>query len=162
MRDITLHINGTDRALQIEDNWTLLYVLREVLNLTGTKYGCGTNDCGACKVLVDGVPKNSCVLLARNLEGADILTIEGVSHDGHLHPVQQAFVDAGAIQCGYCTPGMVMTSLALLANNPDPSEDEILTALEGNLCRCTGYKKIVEAVQLTARRMREDDGAQQG
>ncbi|BFK87140.1 (2Fe-2S)-binding protein [Pseudoflavonifractor sp. DSM 107456] len=162
MRDITLHINGTDHALQIEDNWTLLYVLREVLNLTGTKYGCGTNDCGACKVLVDGVPKNSCVLLARNLEGADILTIEGVSHDGHLHPVQQAFVDAGAIQCGYCTPGMVMTSLALLANNPDPSEDEILTALEGNLCRCTGYKKIVEAVQLTARRMREDDGAQQG
>ena len=162
MRDITLHINGTDPALQIEDNWTLLYVLREVLNLTGTKYGCGTNDCGACKVLVDGVPKNSCVLLARNLEGADILTIEGVSHDGHLHPVQQAFVDAGAIQCGYCTPGMVMTSLALLANNPDPSEDEILTALEGNLCRCTGYKKIVEAVQLTARRMREDDGAQQG
>ena len=140
MRDITLHINGTDHALQIEDNWTLLYVLREVLNLTGTKYGCGTNDCGACKVLVDGVPKNSCVLLARNLEGADILTIEGV----------------------YCTPGMVMTSLALLANNPDPSEDEILTALEGNLCRCTGYKKIVEAVQLTARRMREDDGAQQG
>ena len=132
------------------------------MNLTGTKYGCGTNDCGACKVLVDGVPKNSCVLLARNLEGADILTIEGVSHDGHLHPVQQAFVDAGAIQCGYCTPGMVMTSLALLANNPDPSEDEILTALEGNLCRCTGYKKIVEAVQLTARRMREDDGAQQG
>ena len=114
------------------------------------------------RVLVDGVPKNSCVLLARNLEGADILTIEGVSHDGHLHPVQQAFVDAGAIQCGYCTPGMVMTSLALLANNPDPSEDEILTALEGNLCRCTGYKKIVEAVQLTARRMREDDGAQQG
>lgn len=162
MRDITLHINGADHPLQIEDNWTLLYVLREVLNLTGTKYGCGTNDCGACKVLVDGVPRNSCVLPARNLEGADILTIEGVGHNGQLHPVQQAFVDTGAIQCGYCTPGMVMTSLALLAGNPDPSEEEILTALEGNLCRCTGYQKIVEAVQLTARRMRTDGGAEQG
>ena len=156
MRAITLHINGTDHHLEIEDNWTLLYVLREVLDLTGTKYGCGTNDCGACKVLVNGEPKNSCVLLARNLEGADILTIEGVSHDGHLHPVQQAFVDAGAIQCGYCTPGMVMTSLALLDRDPDPTEEEILKALEGNLCRCTGYEKIVEAVQLTARRMREN------
>ncbi len=159
MRTITLHINGADHPLEIEDNWTLLYVLREVLNLTGTKYGCGTNDCGACKVLVNGAPKNSCVLLARNLEGADILTIEGVSHDGHLHPVQQAFVDAGAIQCGYCTPGMVMTSLALLEQNPDPTEEEILKALEGNLCRCTGYQKIVEAVQLTARRMRENAGS---
>ncbi|NCE66164.1 (2Fe-2S)-binding protein [Pseudoflavonifractor sp. 524-17] len=154
MKTVTLHINGTDHTLSVEDNWTLLHVLREELNLTGTKYGCGTNDCGACKVLIDGKPKNSCVQLARNLEGADIVTIEGVSRNGELHPVQQAFVDAGAIQCGFCTPGMVMTSIALLEENPDPSESEILTALEGNLCRCTGYKKIVEAVQLTASRMR--------
>lgn len=156
MKAITLHINGGDYPMEIQENWTLLHVLREVLHLTGTKYGCGTADCGACKVLVDGEAKNSCVLLARNLEGADILTIEGVSSGERLHPVQQAFVDAGAIQCGFCTPGMVMTAIALLRKSPDPSEDEILAALEGNLCRCTGYKKIVEAVQLAARVMREE------
>ena len=156
MKAVTLHINGADWPMEIQENWTLLHVLREVLHLTGTKYGCGTADCGACKVLVDSEAKNSCVLLARNLEGKDILTIEGVSQDGNLHPVQQAFVDAGAIQCGFCTPGMVMTTIALLRKNPDPSQEEILQALEGNLCRCTGYKKIVEAAQLAARRLREE------
>lgn len=155
MKAITLHVNGADYPLEVRENWTLLHVLREVLRLTGTKYGCGTADCGACKVLVDGQPQNACVLLARNLEGRDILTIEGVSGGSKLHPVQQAFVDAGAIQCGFCTPGMVMTALALLRKNPDPTEAEILAALEGNLCRCTGYKKIVEAVQLAARQLRE-------
>lgn len=159
MKAITLHINGADYPMEVEERWTLLHVLREVLQLTGTKYGCGTADCGACKVLVDGEAKNSCVLLARNLEGRDILTIEGVSRGEALHPVQQAFVDAGAIQCGFCTPGMVMTAIALLNRNPDPSEEEILAALEGNLCRCTGYKKIVEAVQLAARLLREEGEA---
>lgn len=155
MKAITLRINGADHPMEIQESWTLLYVLREVLHLTGTKYGCGTSDCGACKVLVDGEAKNSCVLLARNLEGKDILTIEGVSQDGRLHPVQQAFVDAGAIQCGFCTPGMVMTAIALLRKNPNPSREEILSALEGNLCRCTGYKKIIEAIELAARTLRE-------
>lgn len=156
MKEITLHINGMDYHLQVEERWTLLHVLREVLHLTGTKYGCGTADCGACKVLVDGKAENSCVLLARNLEGKEILTIEGVSRGEQLHPVQQAFVDAGAIQCGFCTPGMVMTTLALLGQNPDPSRAEIAAALEGNLCRCTGYEKIVEAVELAASLLREE------
>lgn len=156
MKEITLHINGMDYQLQVEERWTLLHVLREALHLTGTKYGCGTADCGACKVLVDGKAENSCVLLARNLEGKEILTIEGVSRGEQLHPVQQAFVDAGAIQCGFCTPGMVMTTLALLGQNPDPSRAEIAAALEGNLCRCTGYEKIVEAVELAASLLREE------
>lgn len=155
MQQVTLHINGKDYLLEVEDRWTLLYVLREVLHLTGTKYGCGTSDCGACKVLIDGEAKNSCVLLARNLQGKDIVTIEGVSTNETLHPVQQAFIDAGAIQCGYCTPGMVMTAIALLRKNLDPTWGEVLDALEENLCRCTGYQKIVEAVFLAAQRIKE-------
>ena len=156
MKDVTLTINGNQYPVQIEESWTLLHVLREVLHLTGTKYGCGTADCGACKVLVDGQAKNSCVLLAKSMEGKAILTIEGVSRGDTLHPVQQAFVDAGAIQCGYCTPGMVMTTIALLAQSPSPTEDEIAAALENNLCRCTGYKKIIEAVQLAAKALRAE------
>lgn len=157
MKQVSFNLNGKDVLLTVEDRWTLLYVLREVLHLTGTKYGCGTSDCGACKVLVDGEAVNSCVLPARKLDGKKILTIEGVSHGEALHPVQQAFIDAGAIQCGYCTPGMVMTAISLLNKNPDPTTDEVLQALDANLCRCTGYKKIVEAVLLAAQRMQESE-----
>lgn len=160
MQSIVLNINGVNRFLQIEPNWTLLYVVREILRLTGSKYGCGTGDCGACKMLVDGQAKNSCTLLARNMEGKKIVTIEGVSHGSRLHPVQQAFIDAGAIQCGFCTPGMVITTIALLSRNPEPSDREILEALDNNLCRCTGYKKIVEAVRLASRQMQGKREAQ--
>lgn len=158
MKSINLHINGKPAVVQIEENWTLLHVLRETMGLTGTKYGCGTADCGACKVLVDGEAKNSCVLLAKNLEGKEILTIEGLSQGEQLHPVQRAFVDAGAIQCGFCTPGMVMTALALLRKNPQPTAEEAMGALDNNLCRCTGYKKIVEAILLAGRYLREEGG----
>lgn len=157
MLSILLNINSRDYPLQVESNWTLLYVIRELLRFTGSKYGCGTGDCGACKVLIDGEAKNSCTLLARNMEGKKIVTIEGVSQGGQLHPVQQAFIDAGAIQCGFCTPGMVITSIALLSKSPDPTEDEILEALGNNLCRCTGYKKIVEAIRLAALQMQEKE-----
>ena len=159
---IHLTLNGESRAFTVEPQETLLHVLRERAHLTGAKKGCDLGECGACTVIMDGRAVNSCCVFAIEADGSTVETIEGIGTADEPHPLQQAFIDAGAIQCGYCTPGMVMTSLALLANNPDPSEDEILTALEGNLCRCTGYKKIVEAVQLTARRMREDDGAQQG
>ncbi len=157
LQPITLNVNGEDYAILARPNWTLLYVLRETLHLTGTKFGCGTGDCGACKVLIDGKAQNSCTLLARNAQGKKIVTIEGVSAGNRLHPVQQAFVDAGAIQCGFCTPGMVIRTIALLQENPSPSKEEIVEALANNICRCTGYKKIIEAVQLAAKRMGEGD-----
>lgn len=150
---VTFIINGTEKSLTVQRKWTLLYVLREVLGLTGTKYGCGTNDCGACKVLVDGKAVNSCVLPAKNLDGKNIVTIEGLQEDGRLNVLQQSFVDAGAIQCGFCTPGMIISATALLALNRDPSEEEIREALSGNLCRCTGYVNIVKAIRLAADRM---------
>ncbi len=153
---VNLTINNRPLAAQADQKWTLLYYLREVLELTGTKYGCGTNDCGACKVLVDGEAKNSCVLLMRNLEGKSIITIEGLQINGELNTIQQSFVDAGAVQCGFCTPGMIVTTTALLENNSDPSEEEIRKELDGNLCRCTGYVKIVDAVQLAASRLKEE------
>jgi len=156
MQSVELTINNRKHSLMIEKNWTLLYVLREVLDLTGTKCGCGTNDCGACRVIVDGIAKNSCCLLARNMEGHEITTIEGLADGNRLHPIQQAFIDAGAVQCGFCTPGMIMSSKALLDQNPDPTEAQVREALEPNLCRCTGYVKIVEAVLLAAKRMREE------
>jgi aerobic carbon-monoxide dehydrogenase small subunit len=152
---ITLTINGTEHYLSIKKKWTLLYVLREELGLTGTKYGCGTNDCGACKVLLDGKAVNSCLLLVKNLDGKSVVTIEGLQEDGRLNVLQQAFVDAGAIQCGFCTPGMIISSTALLQEKPDPTEEEIRQALSENLCRCTGYVNIIKAVQLAAKRMRE-------
>lgn len=155
MKHITLRVNGRDYPVDVQDNWTLLYVLREVLHLTGTKFGCGTGDCGACKVLLEGEAKNSCTLNAARMEGKDIVTIEGLGRGRELHPVQQAFVDVGAIQCGYCTPGMVITAVALLEKNPEPTREKIITAFENNLCRCTGYKKILEAVLLAAKRMKE-------
>ncbi len=159
MEQTELIVNGETYPILYEKNWNLLYVLREVLGLTGTKCGCGTNDCGACRVIVDGEAKNSCILMVRNLAGKHIETIEGLAQAGVLHPLQQAFIDAGAVQCGFCTPGMIMSAKALLDKNPDPSEEEIRAALEPNLCRCTGYVKIVEAVQLAAKRLQADGPA---
>lgn len=154
MESIELKINGEVKSVQVEKNWTLLYVLREVLDLTGAKCGCNTGDCGACKVIIDGEAVNSCLVLAPKAVGKDIWTIEGLSNGLELHPIQQAFIDAGAVQCGYCTPGMVMSAKALLDKNLDPSEEEIRAAISNNLCRCTGYVKIVEAIRLAAERMR--------
>jgi carbon-monoxide dehydrogenase small subunit len=151
--EISLNINNRKYTLQVQNNWTLLYVLRDVLRLTGTKYGCGTGDCGACKVLIDGDARNSCTILAKNVNGSNITTIEGVSKGAKLHPIQEAFVEAGAIQCGYCTPGMVITSLAFLNKNTNPSEEEIADALDNNLCRCTGYKNIVDAIKLASEKI---------
>ncbi len=151
---ITLKVNGLDREIMIEGRTLLIDALRDALRLTGTKHGCGEGDCGACTVLVDGVPVNSCLVLAAEAVGSQILTIEGVADGNDLHPLQQAFVDKGAIQCGFCTPGMVLTSLAFLMENPEPTEEEVRVAISGNLCRCTGYQKIVEAVLDAAERMR--------
>ena len=152
---VNLNINGRLYPVQANSRWTLLYYLREVLDLTGTKYGCGTNDCGACRVLIDGEAKNSCVLLVKNMEGKKIVTIEGLQENGKLNVIQQSFVDAGAIQCGFCTPGMIISTTALLGNNSEPSEIEIREALKDNLCRCTGYVKIVDAVRLSSARLQE-------
>lgn len=152
---IDLNINSRTHTIKANSKWTLLYYLREVMELTGTKHGCGTNDCGACRVLVDGEAKNSCVLLVKNLEGKKIITIEGLQENGKLNIIQQSFVDAGAIQCGFCTPGMIISTTALLDNNSSPSETEIRNALEDNLCRCTGYVKIVDAVRLSSVRLEE-------
>ncbi len=152
---ITLTVNGTPYEFAVEPNTTLADALRCELELTGTKKGCGIGDCGACTVLMDGQPVFSCLVLAVEAQGHDILTIEGVA-DGHeLHPVQKAFVEVGAIQCGFCTPGMVLNAIALLKENPDPTEAEVRRALSGNLCRCTGYQKIVDAVLTAAKEMRE-------
>jgi carbon-monoxide dehydrogenase small subunit len=146
-------VNGIPREIEIDENWTLLHVLRNILLLTGTKYGCGTNDCGACKVLVDGQAVNSCAYPAKRAAGKQVVTIEGIGTAGALHPVQTAFVEVGAVQCGFCTPGMIISSVALLNSNPHPSEEAIAKALEGNICRCTGYTKIIQAIQLAAERM---------
>lgn len=154
MESIELKINGEVKTVQVEKNWTLMYVLREVLDLTGAKCGCSTGDCGACKVIVDGKAVNSCLILAPKAVGKEIETIEGLSNGPELHPIQQAFIDAGAVQCGYCTPGMVMSAKALLDTNLEPSEEEIRAAISNNLCRCTGYVKIVDAIRLAGERMR--------
>ena len=140
-------VNGNDVELIIEPHMLLIDVIRDGLGLTGTKYACGAGDCGACTVLIDGKPAFSCLTLAVTAKGKDILTIEGMSESGELHPIQQAFVDRGAVQCGFCTPGMVLSTKALLDENPAPTNDEIRTGLAGNLCRCTGYVKIVDAIE---------------
>ncbi len=151
---IKLTINGLSYEVAVEPRRTLAEKLRYDLALTGTESGCAIGDCGACTVLLDGEPAFSCLVLAVEADGRDILTIEGVSNNGKLHQIQEAFVEIGAIQCGFCTSGMVLTALALLKQNPDPTEDEIRRALSGNLCRCTGYTKIIEAVKDSARRIR--------
>ena len=143
---IKLRVNGVTYEVTIEPRRTLLEVLRDNLNLTGAKKACDTGDCGACTVIMDGKPVVSCLVLAVEAQGKDILTIEGLAKDGQPHPIQQAFVDHGAIQCGFCTPGMILSAKALLDISPKPTEDEVKGAIAGNLCRCTGYVKIVEAI----------------
>lgn len=151
---IQLNVNGMEEEVYIEPWWTLGHVLREQLGLTGTKISCGTGDCGACTVLINGKAVKSCIYPAAKAIGKKIITIEGLTgQDGSLHPIQQAFVDCFAVQCGYCTSGMVMATKALLDENPHPSEDEVKEYLRGNLCRCTGYTKIVEAVLTAAEKM---------
>jgi carbon-monoxide dehydrogenase small subunit len=149
---INMKVNGDEVQVAVYPWQTLNEVLREDLNLTGVKIGCGSGDCGACTVLVDGRAVNSCLSLAMEMKGREILTVEGLAPDGEtLHPIQEAFIEKGAIQCGFCTPGMELTAKELLDRNPDPTDTEIRTALAGNLCRCTGYKKIVEAVAAAGR-----------
>lgn len=147
-------VNGSEYEVIVEPHMLLVDVLRDGLGLIGTKYACGAGDCGACTVLIDGRPAFSCLTLAATAVGKSIVTIEGLAEGGELHPLQQAFVDAGAIQCGFCTPGMILSAKALLDENSEPSRDEIKRALAGNLCRCTGYVKIVEAVEVAATEMR--------
>ncbi len=147
---IELSVNGEKGQWSVEGNQTLLDFLRDQLDLTGTKKGCDQGDCGACTVLIDGQPVNACLVLAAEVADRDITTIEGLGEDDKLHPIQQAFGDNNAVQCGFCTPGMILTSVALLNENPNPTEAEIRRYLQGNLCRCTGYVKIVEAVLAAA------------
>jgi aerobic-type carbon monoxide dehydrogenase small subunit (CoxS/CutS family) len=143
---IELKVNGEPREVLVEPRTTLLQVLREDLGLTGTKQGCNAGDCGACTVLIDSHPVVSCLTLAIEAQGKEILTIEGLDQQGRLHPLQQAFIDHYAVQCGFCTPGMILSAKALLDRNSHPTEEEVREAISGNLCRCTGYVKIVEAI----------------
>jgi len=148
---ITLIINGQTEELLVPSNMTLLHVLRDQLGLTGTKNGCEAGECGACTILVDGEPVNSCLVLAVELDGREITTIEGLSSNGKLTPLQQAFADLNAVQCGYCTPGMLMAATALLRRNPKPTQEDIQKGLVGNLCRCTGYQRIIDAIMEASR-----------
>lgn len=145
---ISFVMNGNQMEMEIEPYWTLLHLLREELQLTGTKSGCESGECGACTVLVNGKAVNACLFPAVEINGTTVLTIEGLAKpSGELHPLQTSFMDLGAVQCGYCTPGMIMSAKALLDENPNPTEDEIRHALAGNMCRCTGYTQILEAVK---------------
>ena len=150
---VSLNVNGESRELLVPVHKTLLEVLREDLGLIGTKHGCELGECGTCTVLVDGEPTLSCLALPADLEGPAITTVEGMARGGELHPLQQAFAELGAAQCGYCTPGILLTAQALLAGEPQPPRQRIREALAGNLCRCTGYTKILDAVELAALRM---------
>ncbi len=150
---IQITINGRPRSFDVEPNKLLLNLLREDLGLTGAKYGCGIGECGACTVHVNGEPVLGCMTLAVDCDGKSVETIESLSDGTELHPIQQAFLDEGAVQCGFCTPGFIMTTKALLGENPEPSETEIREYLKGNLCRCTGYVNIVKAVQKAAQEM---------
>lgn len=147
---VNFFVNEEPVEVYVEANKTLLRVLREELALTGTKEGCGAGECGACTVIVDGKPVNACLVLAPELDGMHITTIEGLAKDGELTPIQQSFVDLAALQCGFCTPGFVMSATALLEETPHPTRDEIIDAISGNLCRCTGYARIVEAIERAA------------
>ncbi len=150
---ISLKINGQPQELAVEPHWTLLEAVREQLELTGSKEGCGTGDCGACSMIVDGRLITSCLMLAPEADGSEITTIEGLAGNGDLHPVQQSFIETGGVQCGFCTPGMIMAAKALLDRNPRPTLEDVRLGLAGNLCRCTGYAKIYEAVLAAAERV---------
>ena len=152
--DISMTVNDQIYEVSVEPRKTLLSVLRDQLHLTGTKEGCSTGDCGACTIIMDGATYTSCLLLGVEANGRDITTVEGIAESGKLHPVQESFVKKGGLQCGFCTAGLIVSSAALLNGNPDPSEDDIQTALAGNLCRCTGYTKITEAVKDASKAMK--------
>lgn len=153
---ISLMVNKVEHQVAVASNTTLVDLLRYQLGLTGTKKGCGLGDCGSCTVLMDGKPVNSCLVLAMQAAGREITTIEGLGSDAGLHPLQQAFVDKGAIQCGFCSPGMILSAKHLLDSKPDPEELEIRSAISGNLCRCTGYQKIIEAIRNAGAKGRTD------
>jgi carbon-monoxide dehydrogenase small subunit len=151
MVTVTMNVNGERRTASVAPETTLLKLLRETLNLTGAKLGCDVGDCGACTVIVDGKLVNSCLMLAGQVDGRDVLTIEGLATADHLHPIQKVFEEKGSLQCGFCGPGVILSAKALLDENPNPTLHEIRDALAGNLCRCTGYTKMIEAIQAIAR-----------
>jgi aerobic carbon-monoxide dehydrogenase small subunit len=157
--EITFTINGEKMTKEVEANKTLLKYIREDLDFTGTKEGCGAGECGACTILVDGKAVNACLMLAPEADGKEILTIEGISDGYNLDPLQDAFIEHAALQCGFCTPGMIMSAKALLSENPTPNEEEVKSAISGNLCRCTGYKKIVDAIMDVSENNREQGEA---
>ena len=152
---ISFHLNGKEVLVDVPPDRKFVNVLREDLEVTGTKEGCGAGECGACTILVDGQTRLSCLMAAAQLEGRHVTTIEGLEADGRLHPVQEAFIEYGAVQCGFCTPGTVLAAVHLLNQNPEPTREQIRQGLSGNLCRCSGYVKIVDAVEAAARKMRE-------
>ncbi|HOJ71754.1 MAG TPA: (2Fe-2S)-binding protein [Syntrophorhabdaceae bacterium] len=149
-KEITFNLNNEETTVEVDPKWTLLYLLREVLNLTGTKEGCGYGECGACTVIIDGKAVNSCIFPVLEAEGKNIITIEGLAKDGQMHPLQKAFIEKGAVQCGFCTPGMIMSAKALLDEKKNPTDEDIKEAIEGNLCRCTGYVMIIDAIKSVA------------
>jgi carbon-monoxide dehydrogenase small subunit len=151
---ISLKLNGESHTREVESRLLLVHLIREDLNLTGTHIGCDTTSCGACTVIMNGRPVKSCTVFAVQADGAEITTVEGLAQNGNLHPIQEGFMEKHGLQCGYCTPGMMMTSVALLKDNPSPSEEEIRWGISGNLCRCTGYVNIVKAVQYAAEKMK--------
>jgi carbon-monoxide dehydrogenase small subunit len=154
-RTITVTVNGVVHTAAVEPRLLLVHFLREILNLTGTHIGCDTTSCGACTVLLDGIPIKSCTFFAVQADGRHVTTVEGLARDGELHPIQQGFKEEHGLQCGFCTPGMLLVAKALLDENPDPTEEEIRWAISGNICRCTGYQNIVKAIQWAARHLRE-------
>ena len=153
--EMTVTVNGQPRSVEVEPRLLLVHLLREKLALTGTHVGCDTTSCGACTVLVDGVPIKSCTHFAVQVDGREVTTVEGLAQGGELHPTQEGFKEEHGLQCGFCTPGMMLVSAALLEENPDPTEEEIRWALSGNICRCTGYQNIVKAVQWAANKSKE-------
>ena len=155
MEQLNITVNGKDYELQIKPSVNLLDVIREDLGLTGTKEGCGVGECGSCTVIVDGITVNACLMLAMEAQGSRVTTIEGLADGERLHPIQQAFVDVGGLQCGFCTPGMILSTKALLDENDSPTDEEIRKGLEGNFCRCTGYTKIIESVRTAANMLKE-------
>ena len=154
--NVTVAVNGTEHSADVEPRMLLVHLLREVLGLTGTHVGCDTTSCGACTVLLDGTPVKSCTMFAVQADGREVTTVEGLKQDGQLHPIQAAFKEEHGLQCGFCTPGMMLTGVALLKENASPSDEEVRWAISGNICRCTGYMNIVKAIQTAGRSMAAD------
>jgi len=157
---ITVKVNGDDRSADVEPRLLLAHLIREEFGLTGTHVGCDTTSCGACTVLLDGQPVKSCTMFGVQADGREVTTVEGLLQDGRLHPIQAAFKEEHGLQCGFCTPGMMLTGSALLADNPSPTDDEVRWAISGNICRCTGYMNIVKAIQAAGRDMAASEGAE--